>query len=82
MEFTVENFTRPLLRYYDAHRRILPWREDPTPYYVWLSEIMLQQTRVDSVIGYFERHEVPWTPEEASIPVGDYWLRRLNAENG
>ena len=34
------------------------------------------------VIGYFERHEVPWTPEEASIPVGDYWLRRLNAQNG
>ena len=29
------------------------------------------------VIGYFERHEVPWTPENASEPVGEYWLRRL-----
>jgi A/G-specific adenine glycosylase len=55
MEFTVENFTRPLLRYYDAHRRILPWREDPTPYHVWLSEIMLQQTRVEAVRSYYTR---------------------------
>ncbi len=37
-----------LLRWYDAERRILPWREDPTPYHVWLSEIMLQQTRVEA----------------------------------
>ncbi|HCW23536.1 MAG TPA: A/G-specific adenine glycosylase, partial [Lachnospiraceae bacterium] len=33
-----------LLSWYDENRRILPWREDPTPYHVWLSEIMLQQT--------------------------------------
>ena len=34
----------------------------------------------NKVIGYFERHEVPWTPEEANEPVGDYWLRRLNGK--
>ena len=32
------------------------------------------------VIGYFERHEVPWTPENAAEPVGEYWLRRLNQQ--
>ncbi|MCH5343421.1 MAG: A/G-specific adenine glycosylase [Acetatifactor sp.] len=45
----------PLLAWYDGHRRILPWREDPTPYHVWVSEIMLQQTRVEAVKPYFER---------------------------
>ena len=44
-----------LLSWYDENRRILPWREDPTPYHVWLSEIMLQQTRVEAVIGYYNR---------------------------
>jgi A/G-specific adenine glycosylase/sugar fermentation stimulation protein len=45
----------PLLEYYDAHRRILPWREEPTAYRVWVSEIMLQQTRVEAVKPYFAR---------------------------
>ena len=42
-----------LLNWYDKKRRILPWREDPTPYHVWISEIMLQQTRVEAVIPYY-----------------------------
>ena len=44
-----------LLEWYDSHRRDLPWREDPTPYHVWISEIMLQQTRVETVRGYYTR---------------------------
>lgn len=44
-----------LLRFYDRERRHLPWREEPTPYRVWVSEIMLQQTRVEAVKPYFER---------------------------
>lgn len=44
-----------LLEWYDRNRRILPWREDPAPYRVWVSEIMLQQTRVEAVKPYFER---------------------------
>ncbi len=44
-----------LLEWYDANRRPMPWRADPTPYRVWISEIMLQQTQVDTVIPYFER---------------------------
>lgn len=46
---------KPLLKWYDNNRRILPWREEPTPYRVWVSEIMLQQTRVEAVKPYFER---------------------------
>ncbi|MBQ9066262.1 MAG: A/G-specific adenine glycosylase [Clostridia bacterium] len=47
--------TEQLLAWYDVERRILPWREDPTPYHVWLSEIMLQQTRVEAVKEYYAR---------------------------
>lgn len=46
---------KPLLKWYDTSRRVLPWREEPTPYRVWVSEIMLQQTRVEAVKPYFER---------------------------
>lgn len=45
----------PLLDWYDSGRRILPWREEPTPYHVWVSEIMLQQTRVEAVKPYYDR---------------------------
>lgn len=44
-----------LLRWYDAHKRPLPWRRDTDPYRVWLSEVMLQQTTVAAVIPYYER---------------------------
>ena len=44
-----------LLDWYDRNGRILPWRTDPTPYHVWLSEIMLQQTRVEAVRDYYAR---------------------------
>lgn len=46
---------KPLLKWYDRERRVLPWRETPTPYRVWVSEIMLQQTRVEAVKPYFQR---------------------------
>lgn len=45
----------PLLSWYDKQARILPWREDPQPYHVWVSEIMLQQTRVEAVKPYYDR---------------------------
>ena len=44
-----------LLAWYDQHARRLPWRDDPSPYRVWVSEIMLQQTRVETVLPYFDR---------------------------
>lgn len=50
-----QRFTNDLLHWYDANARTLPWREHPSPYRVWVSEIMLQQTRVEAVKPYFER---------------------------
>ncbi|MBQ6602612.1 MAG: A/G-specific adenine glycosylase [Eubacterium sp.] len=44
-----------LLAWYDEHKRRLPWRDDPSAYHVWVSEIMLQQTRASAVIPYYER---------------------------
>jgi A/G-specific adenine glycosylase len=44
-----------LLNWFDLERRPMPWREDPSPYKVWISEIMLQQTQVATVIPYFEK---------------------------
>ena len=41
-----------ICEWYAASRRVLPWREDPTPYHTWISEIMLQQTRIEAVIPY------------------------------
>jgi A/G-specific adenine glycosylase len=49
------NFRRRLLVWYRRHRRELPWRDSADPYRVWLSEIMLQQTQVATVVAYFHR---------------------------
>lgn len=54
-DLNLEQLTKPLLSWYEKNRRILPWREEPTPYRVWVSEIMLQQTRVEAVKPFFER---------------------------
>ena len=55
MKMNKEQFQTDLLKWYDTNQRILPWREQPEPYRVWISEIMLQQTRVSAVIPYFNR---------------------------
>ena len=54
-EATAPRFRRSLLTWYRASKRDLPWRRTHDPYRIWLSEIMLQQTRVAAAIGYFER---------------------------
>jgi A/G-specific adenine glycosylase len=48
-------FARKLIDWYDINARVLPWRGHPDPYAVWISEIMLQQTRVETVIPYFQK---------------------------
>lgn len=62
--------SKPLLTWYDEYRRILPWREDPTPYHVWVSEIMLQQTRVEAVKPYYKRF-METLPEIRSLAMVD-----------
>ena len=44
-----------LLKWFDENGRTLPWRQEPSPYHVWLSEIMLEQTRVETVKDYYRR---------------------------
>jgi A/G-specific adenine glycosylase len=51
----MDAFRRPLLAWYRQSRRDLPWRGTRDPYAIWISEIMLQQTRVDTVIGFYHR---------------------------
>lgn len=48
-------FSDHLLEWYNQHRRDLPWRKSADPYRIWISEVMLQQTRVDTVIPYYHR---------------------------
>ena len=50
-----KKIVQPLLTWYAQNARKLPWREDTDPYHIWVSEIMLQQTRVETVKPYFER---------------------------
>ena len=54
-EEKIASFREKLLAWYDANKRDLPWRRTQDPYKIWISEIMLQQTRVDTVIPYYER---------------------------
>ena len=49
------DFVKPLLVWYNENARDLPWRRTKDPYLIWVSEIMLQQTRVEAVLGYYER---------------------------
>ena len=54
-DFDLEKTVKPLLKWFLENARVLPWRSEPTPYRVWVSEIMLQQTRVEVVKPYFKR---------------------------
>ena len=60
------SFRQKLLAWYDENKRDLPWRRSKNPYHIWVSEIMLQQTRVDTVIPYYERF-LDWFPTVESL---------------
>ena len=70
---TRSSLTVKLLNWYAQNARDLPWRGHPDPYAVWVSEIMLQQTRVEAVIPYFERwmERFPGMEELAQAPQDD-----------
>ncbi|MGE6379271.1 A/G-specific adenine glycosylase [Peribacillus muralis] len=60
-KINIEGFQRDLVAWFQQEQRELPWRKNKDPYRVWVSEIMLQQTRVDTVIPYFNRF-MEWFP--------------------
>lgn len=66
-----------LVEWYAAHRVSLPWREDPTPYHVWISEIMLQQTRIEAAIPYYHRFLAALPDVAALAAVDDDALMKL-----
>ena len=70
MQRLPEGLKEKLCAWYDAGHRELPWRQDREPYHVWLSEIMLQQTRVEAVKGYYARFltELPTIAALADCP--------------
>ncbi len=87
------NFSAALLTWFDIHgRKNLPWQQDKSPYRVWLSEIMLQQTQVVTVIPYFEKFvaRFPTVESLAAAPLDDvlqhwaglgYYARARNLHN-
>lgn len=54
-EYELGALVEPLCLWFEKNKRSMPWREDATPYHVWLSEIMLQQTRIEAAWAYYER---------------------------
>lgn len=69
-DFDLKQLIKPLQNWFQRNARVLPWREHPTAYYVWVSEIMLQQTRVEAVKPYFDRfiRELPDVKSLAECP--------------
>jgi A/G-specific adenine glycosylase len=69
----VDRLRRKLLDWYDRHRRQLPWRDVSDPYRVWISEVMLQQTQVTTVLPYYERflRRFPTLADLAAAPLDD-----------
>jgi|SRR5690625_1363777 len=91
-KFNILQFQTDLLNWYGQNKRDLPWRQDQNPYKVWVSEIMLQQTQVDTVIPYFYRfmEQFPTVYDLASADEQDvlkaweglgYYSRARNLQN-
>ncbi|MBQ0134769.1 MAG: A/G-specific adenine glycosylase [Clostridiales bacterium] len=71
------DLTAPLLEWYGKNKRALPWRESRDAYRVWVSEIMLQQTRIQAVMGYYERFMTAFPTVEALAAAPEEALLKL-----
>ena len=77
MTHFIQQLPELLLPWYGAHKRELPWRKDREPYHIWVSEIMLQQTRVEAVKGYYTRFLDALPTIEALANCDDELLHKL-----
>ena len=77
MSSTLKNLPELLLPWYRKNKRDLPWRQDREPYHIWISEIMLQQTRVEAVKGYYTRFLSVLPTVEALAACDDDLLHKL-----
>ena len=66
----MQRFSRALLDLFYENRRLLPFRQEPTPYHIWISEIMLQQTRMTAAVPYYQRF-VAELPDPAALAACD-----------
>ena len=73
----IQQLPQALLSWYYANRRELPWRQDKDPYHIWVSEIMLQQTRVEAVKGYYTRFLQALPTVESLADADDEALHKL-----
>ena len=69
-EADLRNIVKPLVNWYRENKRDLPWRHNPDAYREWISEIMLQQTRVSAALPYYERF-VAELPDPAALAACD-----------
>ena len=77
MSKNLSPIVEPLLIWFDNNKRELPWRQDKEPYHVWISEIMLQQTRIEAVMGYYARFLDALPDVESLSRVDDDVLMKL-----
>ena len=76
-ENILQHLPEPLLAWYRANARDLPWRRTRDPYRIWVSEIMLQQTRVAAVLGYYARFLTAFPTVEALAAAPEERLMKL-----
>ncbi len=85
----IQKIVDPIVKWYQENARPLPWRKDQDPYHIWISEIMLQQTRIEAVIDYYHRflqalptlHDLANVPEEKLLKLWEglgYYNRARN----
>ncbi|MCI6374388.1 MAG: A/G-specific adenine glycosylase, partial [Clostridiales bacterium] len=72
-----QSFTRSVIDWYDSGHRALPWRETRDPYRIWISEIMLQQTRAETVVSYYERFLARYPTAEALASADEQELLKI-----
>lgn len=73
----LDQSVQPLLEWFEVSARTMPWRSNPEPYWVWVSEIMLQQTRVEAVRAYFDRFIAALPNIESLANIEDEKLMKL-----
>lgn len=77
MSRNLSPIVNPLLHWFMQNKRPLPWRQDREPYHVWISEIMLQQTRIEAVMGYYARFIIALPDVKSLSEVDDDTLMKL-----
>ena len=77
MEKELKQIVKPIVEWYQKQEKTLPWKQDKEPYHIWVSEIMLQQTRIEAVKKYYTRfmkelptiHDLAIVPEEKLLKI-------------